>query len=322
MRRTPEFALIDRYFTRLSRRADTVLGVGDDAALLAVPPDCWLVTTTDTMVAGTHFLPGDDAASLGHKLLAVNLSDLAAMGADPAWFTLALTLPAVEPDWLAAFAGGLFALADAAGIELIGGDTTRGPLSLTVQALGTVPAGLALRREGAQPGDGVYVSGTLGDAALALALRLEGAPVPAELAARLDRPTPRLALGRALRGRASAAIDISDGLLADLGHLCARSGVGAEIDLAALPRSAAFVAATRGAADAGKPLCGGDDYELCFTLPAAREPEIAALSAAGGCALTHIGRITTEPGVRCRDAAGELVTPAQPGFDHFTGAEP
>ena len=321
MRPTPEFALIDRYFTRPARRADTVLGVGDDAALLAVPPGHWLVATTDTMVCGTHFLPGDDPAALGHKLLAVNLSDLAAMGADPAWFTLTLTLPTVEPDWLAAFASGLFALADAAGIELVGGDTTRGPLSLTVQALGTVPLTLALRRDGAQPGDGIYVSGTLGDAALALALRLDGASVPTALAARLDRPTPRLALGRALRGRASAAIDISDGLIADLGHLCTRSGVGAEIDFAALPRSAAFDAAARGSADADKPLCGGDDYELCFTLPAAQEAGVTALTAAAGCALTRIGRITAEPGVHCLDAAGRLVTPARPGFDHFTGAE-
>lgn len=319
---TAEFALIDRYFARTARRADTVLGVGDDAALLAVPPGSWLVATTDTMVCGTHFLPGDDPAALGHKLLAVNLSDLAAMGADPAWFTLALTLPTVEPGWLDAFAGGLFALADASGIELIGGDTTRGPLSLTVQALGSVPAGLALRRDGACPGDGVYVSGTVGDAALALALRLEGAPVPAELAVRLHRPTPRLALGRALRGRASAAIDVSDGLLADLGHLCTRSGVGAEIDFAALPRSAAFDAAARGAQDADNLLCGGDDYELCFTLPAAHEAGLAALSVAGGCALTRIGRITAERGMRCRDAAGELVTPTRLGFDHFAGVEP
>lgn len=319
---TAEFALIDRYFARTARRADTVLGVGDDAALLTVPPGSWLVATTDTMVCGTHFLPGDDPAALGHKLLAVNLSDLAAMGADPAWFTLGLTLPAVEPDWLDAFAGGLFALADAAGIELIGGDTTRGPLSLTVQALGTVPTGLALRRDGAQLGDGVYVSGTVGDAALALALRLEGAAVPAELAVRLDRPTPRLALGRALRGRASAAIDVSDGLLADLTHLCVRSGVGAEIQLEALPRSAAFDAAARGAQDADKPLCGGDDYELCFTLPVAHEAGLAALGVAAGCALTRIGRITTERGVRCRDAAGNLVAPARPGFDHFAGVEP
>lgn len=322
MRPTPEFALIDRYFTRASRRADTVLGIGDDAALLAVPPGHWLVATTDTMVCGAHFLPGDDPAALGHKLLAVNLSDLAAMGADPAWFTLTLTLPTVEPDWLGAFAGGLFALADATGIELIGGDTTQGPLSLTVQALGTVPTGLALRRDGAQAGDGVYVSGTLGGAALALALRLEGAPVPAELAARLDRPTARLALGRALRGRASAAIDVSDGLLADLGHVCARSGVGAQIHLAALPRSAAFDAAARGEQDAHKPLCGGDDYELCFTLPAAQAAGIAALGAAAGCAITRIGQITAGRGVRCLDAAGRPVTPARPGFDHFTGAEP
>jgi len=176
---TPEFALIDRHFTRAARRADVVLGVGDDGALLQPPAGSWLVLTTDTMVCGTHFLPTDDPEALGHKLVAVNLSDLAAMGADPAWLTLALTLPEIDHDWLAAFATGLFGLADAVGAELVGGDVTRGPLTLTLQAAGTVPMGMALRRDGARPGDGVYVSGTLGDAAMALALRLTGATVPA-----------------------------------------------------------------------------------------------------------------------------------------------
>jgi thiamine-monophosphate kinase len=319
---TPEFALIDRYFTRASRRADVVLGVGDDGALLQPPMGSWLVLTTDTMVCGTHFLPTDDPEALGHKLVAVNLSDLAAMGADPAWLTLALTLPNIDHDWLAAFATGLFDLTDAVGAELVGGDITRGPLTLTLQAAGTVPAGMALRRAGARPGDGVYVSGTLGDAALALDLRLAGAPVPAPLAARLDRPSARLALGRALRGQATAAIDVSDGLLADLGHLCARSGVGAEIDLPRLPRSEAFLATARGERDGDKPLNGGDDYELCFTLPAGRADAVSALIQAGGCPITRIGQISAAPGVCCRDAAGRLVAPSRAGFDHFTTEYP
>ncbi len=319
---TPEFALIDRHFTRTTRRADVVLGVGDDGALLQPPAGSWLVLTTDTMVCGTHFLPTDDPEALGHKLVAVNLSDLAAMGADPAWLTLALTLPEIDHDWLAAFASGLFGLADAVGAELVGGDVTRGALTLTLQAAGTVPAGMALRRDGARPGDGVYVSGTLGDAALALALRLARATVPALLAARLDRPSARLALGRALRGQASAAIDVSDGLLADLGHLCARSGVGAEIDLSRLPRSEAFLAAARGKLDGDKPLNGGDDYELCFTLPAGQADAVSALMQAGGCPITHIGQISAAPGVRCRDAAGRLVAPSRAGFDHFTAERP
>jgi len=315
---TPEFALIDRHFTRATRRADVMLGVGDDGALLQPPAGSWLVLTTDTMVCGTHFLPTDDPEALGHKLVAVNLSDLAAMGADPAWLTLALTLPEIDHDWLAAFSTGLFGLADAVGAELVGGDVTRGPLTLTLQAAGTVPAGMALRRDGARPGDGVYVSGTLGDAALALALRLASATVPAPLAARLDRPSARLALGRALRGQASAAIDVSDGLLADLDHLCVRSGVGAEIDLPRLPRSEAFLAAARGELDADKPLNGGDDYELCFTLPAGRADAVSALIQAGGCPITRIGQISATPGVRCRDATGRLVAPSRVGFDHFT----
>ena len=319
---TPEFTLIDRHFTRATRRADVVLGVGDDGALLQPPAGSWLVLATDTMVCGTHFLSTDDPEALGYKLVGVNLSDLAAMGADPAWLTLALTLPEIDHDWLAAFASGLFSLADAVGAELVGGDVTRGPLTLTLQAAGTVPAGMALRRDGARPGDGVYVSGTLGDAALALDLRLAGTSLPATLAARLDRPSARLALGRALRGQASAAIDVSDGLLADLGHLCARSGVGAEIDLPRLPRSEAFLAAARGELDRDKPLNGGDDYELCFTLPPGQADAVPALMQAGGCLITHIGQISAAPGVRCRDATGGLIAPSREGFDHFTTERP
>jgi thiamine-monophosphate kinase len=319
---TPEFALIERHFTRASRRADVILGVGDDGALLQTPPGTWLAVTTDTMVVGTHFLPTDDPAALGHKLAAVNLSDLAAMGADPAWLTLALSLPAIDHDWLAAFSDGLFGLADAMGAELVGGDITRGPLTLTLQALGTVPAGQALRRAGAQPGDGIYVSGTLGDAALALALRLDGARVPAALAMRLDRPTPRVALGRSLRGRARAAIDLSDGLLADLGHVCTSSGVGAEIDAAAIPRSALFQALARGVQDEEKPLNGGEDYELCFTLPEQVMGNLDELVQAAGCPITRIGRITSEPGVRCLDAAGRPMQVKRASFDHFAAPTP
>lgn len=317
---TPEFDLIDRHFTRSSRRADTVLGLGDDAALIQPPQGSWLVATTDTMVCGTHFLPDADPGGLGHKLLAVNLSDLAAMGADPAWLTLALTLPRIDHEWLTAFSAGLFALAETVGAELVGGDITRGPLTCTLQALGTVPTHRALRRAGAKPGDGVYVSGTLGDAALALALRLEGADVSAALAERLDRPTPRVALGRALREWASAAIDLSDGLLADLGHLCASSGVGATIFHTDIPRSPAFRSAARGALDADLPLNGGDDYELCFTLPEHHAAHVEALTEAGGCPITRIGCITAEPGVRCHDAAGRPVVVTRSGFDHFNPA--
>lgn len=319
---TPEFDLIGRYFTRRSRRADTVLGIGDDAALIQPPQGSWLVATTDTMVCGTHFLPDADPRDLGHKLLAVNLSDLAAMGADPAWLTLALTLPHIDHEWLTAFSAGLFTLAETVDAELIGGDITRGPLACTLQALGTVPADRALRRAGAKPGDGIYVSGTLGDAALALALRLEGSGVPAALAERLDRPTPRIALGRALREWASAAIDLSDGLLADLGHLCASSGVGATILQADVPRSTAFRSAARGALDADLPLNGGDDYELCFTMPEHHAARVEALTQAAGCPITRIGCITTEPGVRCHDAAGEPMAVTRSGFDHFNPAAP
>ncbi len=235
-----EFDLIRDYFTDVgARRTDVDLGVGDDCALLEVPAGQQLAISIDTLAAGTHFLPDCDPESLGHKSLAVGLSDLAAMGAEPAWATLALTLPDHDPGWIAAFSRGFAALAGAHGVSLVGGDTTRGPLSVTVQVHGLVPAGRAIRRSGAAPGDRVYVSGTLGDAGLALRRILSGEPVDPVARARLERPTPRVALGLALRGVASAMIDVSDGLAADLGHILAASGVGAEIDLTALPLSAA-----------------------------------------------------------------------------------
>ena len=314
-----EFALIARYFSGLDRGAGVLLGVGDDAALLAGPgPDEALAVTVDTLVEGVHFAPGCDPEALGHKLLAVNLSDLAAMGAEPAWATLALTLPAVDEAWLAALSAGLAALAREHGIALVGGDTTHGPLSLTLTAAGRVPPALALRRGGARPGDAVCVTGTLGDAALALRdpPGLDAA-TRAALRARLDRPTPRLAAGRALRGLAAAAIDLSDGLAADLGHVLDASGVGATVELARLPL-AAPLAALAGAGDWALPLGGGDDYELCFTLPEAGLEELARRDL--GVAWTRIGTIDGDPGLRLVAPDGSRYTPPRAGYDHFGDA--
>src|SRR5919206_1544021 len=239
-RSSSEFELIARHFTRPA--ANAVLGVGDDCALIDVTNGMDLAVSTDTMVSGTHFFPDVDPENLGHKALAVNLSDMAAMGAMPYWAMLALTVPSVDHAWLAAFAKGFFDLAQEFNVSLIGGDTTRGPLSLTVTIMGEVPAGAALRRSGAKAGNDVWVSGNIGDAALAIAHR-NGKLVLAEsdyheAVMRLYEPTPRVALGQALRGMATAAIDISDGLLADLGHICRLSGVGATVDLNSIPVSA------------------------------------------------------------------------------------
>lgn len=329
-----EFALIRTHFARLgAERGDVVLGVGDDCALLRVPPDQELAVSIDTLVVGVHFLADVDPRALGYKCLAVGLSDLAAMGATPAWATLALTLPAEDPAWLGAFAAGFDALARAHGVALVGGDTTRGPLSITVQVHGLVPAGQAIRRSGARPGDLVCVSGTLGDAGLALRGLLAGDPVAAFPRTRLERPTPRLALGLALRGRATAMIDISDGLLADLGHIleesAARAGapgpqpLGAEIRLADLPLSPPLRAHLAGTQDWALPLASGDDYELCFTLPPDQLASLAALSQRLDCPLTPIGRILagTEgdagTGLICRCPDGSTWTPQRMGFNHF-----
>lgn len=313
-----EFSLIDHYFRRPGDgRADLLLGIGDDAAVMRVPAGQELVVTVDTLVAGVHFPLETAPAAIGHKALAVNLSDLAAMGATPAWATLALTLPAVDADWLQAFADGFFALADAHSIQLAGGDTTRGPLSITVQAMGMVPRGQALRRNGARPGDAILVTGTLGDAALAL--RQLPAADPA-LRERLDRPLPRVAAGLALRGLASSAIDVSDGLLADLGHVTRASEVAADLWVDALPRSECFEAVLGGAEQSGwyeLPLSGGDDYELCFTLPQAQLEIACAQLAKLDLAVTQVGWIRAGQGIRCLHEDGREFHPAARGYDHF-----
>jgi len=325
-----EFDLITRHFTDGARalppRDDVLLGIGDDAALLAPPPGMAMAVSVDTLVAGVHFPESTDAAAIGHKALAVNLSDLAAMGAEPAWLTLAITLPEQPPAareaWLSGFARGFFALASQHRVQLVGGDTTRGPLSITVQITGFVPAQRALRRAGARPGDAVLVTGSLGDAALGLRL-LQGGVFPDPPAAerqalveRLERPQPRLAAGLALRGLASAAIDLSDGLGADLGHILAASGVGAELQVSRLPRSRAYVSLLgqdhwQLAANAG------DDYELCFTVAAADEQAARERLAALGLRCTRIGEISATPGLRWRDDAGRELAFAVAGYDHF-----
>ncbi|MDH3525986.1 MAG: thiamine-phosphate kinase [Gammaproteobacteria bacterium] len=319
-----EFDIIQHYFSgRQPGRADVVAGIGDDAALLRVAPGSELVVCMDTLVAGVHFPESTAAAAIGHKALAVNLSDLAAMGAEPAWATLALTLPASDPDWLRAFADAFFTLADSHGVQLVGGDTTCGPLAVTVQAHGFVPAGQALRRRGARPGDRVYVTGTLGDAGLALH---EGVSVPPGLQARLDFPQPRIAAGLALRGQASAAIDISDGLLADLGHLLEYDGLGATLQVDAVPRSADFLAGLQPLGAAGEalfyelPLAAGDDYELCFTVPEDRCHAVQRRLAEIACAGTLVGVIDEVPGIRCHRSTGEPYHPSSSGYRHFNEA--
>ena len=316
-----EFDIIRRYFTRQdSDRRDVIAGIGDDAALLQVPAGMELVVCMDTLVDGVHFPEGTPAAAIGHKALAVNLSDLAAMGAEPAWATLSLTMPESDPDWLAAFSRGFFELAERYQLQLVGGDTTQGPLAVTVQAHGFVPQGRALRRQGAQAGDHIYVTGTLGDAGLALQLAGDAG---AELQQRLDYPEARLAAGQALRGIASAAIDISDGLLADLGHLLENNQLGAALSIDDLPRSAAFTSTVaRCGADAGMlfhdlPLSAGDDYELCFTVPEALLPRLETVQVQLACTCTHIGVIEKKAGIRCYATGGKNYEPATDGYRHF-----
>ncbi len=314
-----EFQLIRDHFLRIGHgRSDVALGIGDDCALLRVPEGHELAVSIDTLAEGTHFLPGCDPEGLGHKSLAVNLSDLAAMGAEPAWVTLALTLPGQDDAWLGAFSRGFAALAGQHRIALVGGDTTSGPLSITVQVHGFVPAGGAVRRGGAQAGDLVCVTGTLGDAGLALRRLLAGEPVDDVLGARLDRPTPRLSAGLALRDTATAMIDISDGLVADLGHILDASGVGAEIELARLPLSDAVSAQIQGHDDWDLPLASGDDYELCFTWPQARISELPPLIRLAGCALTPIGLIHEKTGLRCLRSDGADWRGARGGYEHFS----
>lgn len=315
-----EFDLIARYFTRQDvRRADVALGIGDDCALLRVPNGMELAVTTDTLVRGVHFPDDTLPEALGHKALAVNLSDLAAMGAEPAWATLALTLPEADERWLEAFARGLLGVAERFKVQLVGGDTTQGPLSVTLQVFGFVPEGLALRRDAARPGDLIYVTGTLGDAGLGLGIlqgRLPGSPPKVDyLVERLERPLPRVEAGLGLRGIARAAIDVSDGLLADLGHMLKASGVGATVQVERLPLSAAFRAVA--GEDWNVALSSGDDYELCFTAPPDRRDEVEAVARETGVPCACIGVIEQAPGLRLVRNDGAAYTPSGRGYEHF-----
>ena len=311
-----EFEIIKRFFDRPARHA--LVGIGDDCALLRPDAGLELAVTTDMLVEGRHFLPGADPEALGHKALAVNLSDLAAMGAAPRWVTLALALPAADEAWLAAFARGFFALADRHGVDLVGGDTTRGPLlTINVTALGEVPSGVALYRAGARPGDDIWVSGELGGAALALARPQLAVKWPG-LSARLHRPEPRVELGERLRGLAHAAIDISDGLAGDLGHILERSQVGAVVEYDRIPRPEAFGASRELERDCV--LSGGDDYELAFTAAQAQRGEIESLGRELKLPLARIGAVQAgATKLVVLDAAGKPMQ-HRGGFDHFGAA--
>jgi len=316
-----EFELIREYFARQPvTRPDVVLGIGDDAALLQVPADQELVVSTDMLVAGVHFPEGTDPVSIGHKSLAVNLSDLAAMGATPAWFTLNLSLPQADPVWLKGFCQGLFGLARVHALALVGGDTTHGPLTIGIQIMGLAPRGQALRRSGARAGERIYVTGLLGEAALGLRLVQGKLDLPEEYRAtvvqQLSRPMPRVQAGLRLRGLASACIDISDGLLADLGHILEASGVGARIHLDRLPLSPAYDAAFQQVGwDAA--LAGGDDYELCFTVPPERELAFRNASTRFGVSCSYIGDIEAQPGLRVLEKDGTPYVTGPGGYDHF-----
>ncbi|MEJ1339615.1 MAG: thiamine-phosphate kinase [Candidatus Sedimenticola sp. (ex Thyasira tokunagai)] len=316
-----EFELIRSYFSHTgSRRNDVLLGVGDDCALLQPPSGMQLAVSIDTLVEGVHFFPNTDPESLGHKTLAVNLSDLAAMGAQPAWVTLALTLPRSDPSWLEGFSRGFADLAERYGVQLIGGDTTSGPLNISVQVHGFVEPAKALHRDAAQPGDLIYVTGTLGDAGLAL-LQAQGRyalnAAVEELKLHLEKPEPRINVGIAVAGIAAAGIDISDGLLSDLGHICRASGVGATLQLTQIPLSAAVAAYIEESGDWTVPLAAGDDYELCLTVPDHRREVFESLASDMDVELTLIGRVEEGSGVRIVDGSGEVVSIRRQGFEHF-----
>jgi thiamine-monophosphate kinase len=317
-----EFELIQRYFSRLgSARADVLLGVGDDAAILRVADDVDLAAAVDTIVAGRHFPEGSDARSIGHRSLAVNLSDLAAMGARPAWAMLSLTLPRAEPDWLAGFARGFGELARAHEVMLVGGDTTAGPLAVSVQIMGHVPRGTALRRAGGSEGDLLAVTGTIGDAGAGLALATgvlatDDAAAASELRRRFEYPTPRVEFGVAARGIASAAMDLSDGLAGDLPKLAAASGLGAQVDVERLPLSRALCSAAPPEHARNYALGGGDDYELLLAVPPARLGALAARAAALNLTLTTIGELRRGNSVRWTLGSRTYV-PAVGGFSHF-----
>jgi thiamine-monophosphate kinase len=316
-----EFDLIARFFQREGPPASqVVLGIGDDCALLAPTPGMQLAVSTDMLLEGRHFFPNVDPQTLGHKSLAVNLSDLAAMGAKPLAFTLSLALPDVDEVWLEAFARGLFALSDRLHCPLIGGDTTRGPLNISITVFGEVPPGQALRRDGAHAGDDIWVSGTVGDARLALAskldeIELDGASL-AQAMPRLLLPTPRVELGLALRGIAHAAIDLSDGLCGDLGHILKQSRLGATLDADALPVGPALALQAEGHRRAYA-LAGGDDYELCFTAPVDAREQVLAAGRASQTPLTRVGYMEARAGLRITDGQGKALDLALRSFDHF-----
>jgi thiamine-monophosphate kinase len=315
-----EFEIIRRYFTRPSRTA--VLGIGDDCALVRARKGMTLALSTDMLLTGRHFLPSADPALLGHKSLAVNLSDLAAMGAYPRWALLAIALPRANEKWIAAFSKGFFRIARRFDTELIGGDTTKGPLTISITVIGEVPARVALRRDGARAGDDVWLSGTTGEAALGVAhlsgrVKLGGRAREACLD-RLNAPEPRVKLGLALRGLARSAIDVSDGLLADLGHIAKASGAAAELRWEDIPRARAIAECPDRALARDCLLAGGDDYELVFTAPRSRRRQIEAAAKGAAVRVTRIGAmIPGRPGVRLRDARGGTVLIRRAGFDHF-----
>jgi thiamine-monophosphate kinase len=334
-----EFALIDEFFRSLGvRRGDVVLGIGDDGAVLTPPPGMQLVAVADTLVEGRHFPAGSPPQSIGHRALAVNLSDIAAMGAEPAWALLAITLPRADAGWLSGFARGFGALAQAAGVALVGGDTTAGPLTVSVTVLGFVPDAAALRRSGASPGDALFVSGTPGDAACGLELEMAAAAsaaaggtaanavaaddaafsqtTTAALRRRFLYPEPRLALGLALRGIASACIDVSDGLAGDAGKLAAASGCGLQLDVESLPLSAALLAEAGRERAERYALTGGDDYELCFTVSPARLAQFEQQVPATRFACQRIGELTVDSAVVVRRQGQRIELPVT-GFDHF-----
>jgi len=318
-----EFELIRQHFTHAAPR--TLLGVGDDAALIRASRGQVLAVAADMLVAGRHFFKDADPEAVGHKALAVNLSDMAAMGAIPRWATLGIALPKADARWVAAFSRGFMALARKHGVALVGGDTTRGPLNICVQIIGEVPQRQALRRDGAKPGDDVWVSGTLGDAALAVAAktkRIRLKPAERKLAQRrLDWPQPRLALGLALRGIARSAIDVSDGLVADLGHICERSKVAAVVEFARLPVSSLMRRHPVSSVARAALLSGGDDYELCFTAAPSKRAAVERAASRTRTRVTRIGRVLRAPAGACSvavvDRDGLPLVLKNRGFDHF-----
>ena len=319
MSSTGEFDLIKRYFQRPQLQAPVpmALGPGDDCALLDVPSGQQLAVSADTLVAGIHFLADMPAAHIAQRCLAANLSDLAAMGAKPAWFTLCLTLPSYDEDFLQGFSDGLVHMAQTYGIALAGGDTTRGPLAISIQVMGWVPTGQALQRGGATVGDDVYVSGYLGDAAGGLACVHEDVAATSYLAQRFFNPTPRLSLGQWLLGKASAAIDVSDGLLQDLGHILSQSQVGASLELAKLPISKALADKVSASEQEKLALAGGEDFELCFTMPQQWRQQVQNYAALHELPISRIGHIESATGLRLERNGQAVPVPDNLGWQHF-----